>query len=260
MIPPHIESSANQRILATARLKQRSRRDEAGLFLVEGTREIERAVAAGAAIAEVYLCPDYATHETQSLAEVVAASGVSSTTTSTRAFDKLSNRRHPDGIAAVAIAWRLSLDDLSRELTLVAESIEKPGNLGAILRTVDAAGAGLLLADPNVDPFNPNVVRASQGAVFSAPFALANAEEARDWVLDRGSVFVATPDAEIEIWDADLTGVTAVVIGSEHAGVSKAWNDVGTTVRIPMAGEADSLNASVSAAVVLFEAVRQRRT
>ncbi|MGB9356954.1 MAG: RNA methyltransferase [Acidimicrobiia bacterium] len=260
MISRHIESSANQRINATARLKQRSHRDETGLFLVEGTREVERAVAAGATIAEVYLCPDYATSETQLLGEAIASSGVPLTTTSTRAFDKLSNRRHPDGIAAIAATWRLSPDDLSPELTLVAESIEKPGNLGAMLRTVDAAGAGLLLADPNVDPFNPNVVRASQGAVFSAPFAVANAGEARAWALNRGSVFVATPDAVTEIWHADLTGVTALVIGSEHAGVSKVWNETGTAVRIPMTGEADSLNASVTAAVLLFEAVRQRRT
>ena len=256
---PHIESSANQRVIETARLKQRRHRDERGRFLIEGTREIERAVAAGAGIAEVFVCPDYATEGTNTLADGIGASGVPFTTTSTRAFDKLSNRRHPDGIVAVGRIWTPDLGNLSRDLTLVAESIEKPGNLGAMLRTVDAAGAGLVLADPNVDPFNPNVVRASQGALFSAPFATADARDARAWALERGSVFVATPDAGTEIWDADLAGITAIVVGSEHAGVSAVWNETGTAVRIPMAGAADSLNASVSAAVVLFEAVRQRR-
>ena len=256
----HIESSANPRINATARLKQRNRRNETGSFLVEGTRETERAVAAGAPISEVFLCPEYASKRTQRLAEGMAGGGISLVTTSTRAFDKLSIRRHPDGIVAVAQTWATTPADLPSSLTLVVESIEKPGNLGAMFRTADAAGAGLLLADPSVDPFNPNVVRASQGSLFSIPFATADAESARAWSLNRGSVFVATPDADTEIWDADLSGTVSIVIGSEHAGVSAVWNDTGTAIRIPMAGAADSLNASVSAAVVLFEAVRQRRS
>lgn len=257
---PHFESSANSRINATARLKQRNRRDEAGAFLVEGTREIERAVAARAPISELFLCREYASKPTRRLAEDMASSGVPLVTTSTRAFDKLSNRRHPDGIVAVAPTWVTLPDELPSGLTLVVEAIEKPGNLGGMFRTADAAGAGLLLADPNVDPFNPNVVRASQGALFSTPFAIADAETARAWSLNRGSVFVATPNAETVIWDADFSGLISIVIGSEHAGVSRAWDDAGTAIRIPMAGAADSLNASVCAAVALFEAVRQRRS
>jgi TrmH family RNA methyltransferase len=128
-----------------------------------------------------------------------------------------------------------------------------------MFRTADAAGAGLLIADPNVDPFNPNVVRASQGALFSVPFAVTDANTAIGWALRRGSLFVATPDADIDLWDADLSGVATIVIGSEHGGVSAAWRESGSPVRIPMAGLADSLNASVSAAIMLFEAVRQRR-
>jgi TrmH family RNA methyltransferase len=259
VVTPHVESAANPRIVATARLKQRKRRDDAGVFLVEGTREVERAVDAGAAITEVFLCSEYAARGTEALARAIAETGVPITTTSTRAFEKLSNRRSPDGIIAVARTWTPTLADLDRDLVLIAESIEKPGNVGAMLRTVDAAGAGLVLADPAVDLFNPNVVRASQGALFSAPLAVADAAEACSWGLERGSVFVATPDATTILWDADLTGVAAVVIGSERAGVSTAWHGAGTPVRIPMAGHADSLNASVSAAVVLFEAVRQRR-
>ena len=256
---PHIESSSNARIGATARLKDRRGRATSGLFLIEGSRETERAHAAGTAIAEVFLCRAYATDGTRTLAQSLAEYGIPLTTTSRPAFDKLSMRRHPDGIVAVAPLWDTSLTRLQNDLILAAESIEKPGNLGAMLRTADAAGAGLLIADPNVDPFNPNVVRASQGALFSIPFAVTDTATALDWALRRGSIVVASPTAPIEVWDVDLTGVTTVVIGSEHSGVSAQWSDAGQPVRIPMVGLADSLNASVAAAVLLYEAVRQSR-
>ena len=255
----HIDSPSNPRIKAIARLKERRRRETSGMFLIEGTREIARAHETGTTIAEVFLCQTYATVETQTLAQRLTEDGTPLTTTSARAFDKLSMRQHPDGIVAVAPVWDPGLARLEGDLILAAESIEKPGNLGAVLRTADAAGAGLLIADPIVDPFNPNVVRASQGALFSVPFAVVDTATAIDWSLQRGAIFVATPEADLELWDVDLTGVTAVVIGSEHRGVSTGWVEAGRPVRIPMAGRADSLNASVSAAVMLFEAVRQRR-
>jgi TrmH family RNA methyltransferase len=257
-VTSHIESLSNTRIAAIVRLKKRRQRESSGTFLIEGTREAERALAAGTSIAEAFVCPEYATAETRTLADNLARTGIRLTTTSTRVFDRISQRQNPDGIVAVASVWDPSLEGLASDLTLVAESIEKPGNLGAMFRTADAAGSGLLIADPNVDPFNPNVVRASQGALFSVPFAVADTATAIGWALRRGSLFVATPDADVEFWDADLTGITTIVIGSEHAGVSAAWRRAGTPVRIPMAGHADSLNASVSAAVMLFEAVRQR--
>ncbi|MEA2010026.1 MAG: TrmH family RNA methyltransferase [Actinomycetota bacterium] len=127
-----------------------------------------------------------------------------------------------------------------------------------MFRTADATGAGLLIADATVDPFNPNVVRASQGALFSVPFAVADTKTATDWTGRHGAVVIAVPDAESEFWSTDLSGPVSIVIGSEHAGISDAWRKSGTPVRIPMAGDADSLNASVSAAVLLYEAVRQR--
>lgn len=256
---PQIESPSNARILETARLKKRGRREVSGRFIIEGTRETARALAAGTTIAEIFLCREYATAETRTLAEDMAETGIPLITTSARAFDKLSVRQHPDGMVAVAPVWDPSIGELGSSLTLVAESIEKPGNLGAMFRTADAAGAGLLIVDPNVDPFNANVVRASQGALFSVPFAVTDGDTAIAWALRRGSLFVGTPDADVEVWDADLSGVASIVIGSEHEGVSGAWLESGSPVRIPMAGLADSLNASVSAAIMLFEAVRQNR-
>ena len=254
-----IESPSNRRIVELARLKKRRHRDSLGRFLIEGTREAERAVEAGVPIEELFLCPEVAPSATQSLAERIAGSGTRITTVSVIAFDKLTMRQNPDGVVAVASTWASAVDELDRDLILVAEAIEKPGNLGAMFRTADATGAGLLIADATVDPFNPNVVRASQGALFSVPFAIADTQTAIEWVREHGTVVVATPDAEPDFWDTDLSGPISVVIGSEHAGLSDAWLASGTPVRIPMAGGADSLNASVSAAVLLYEAVRQRR-
>jgi len=254
-----IESPSNRRILEAARLKKRRERRDRSRFLVEGTREVQRAVGARIPILEVFLCPELASPATAALVDDVVASDVPIITVSAMAFEKLSMRQNPDGIVAVAAIWSPDPDGLARDLVLVAEAIEKPGNLGAMLRTADATGAALLIADPAVDVFNPNVVRASQGALFSVPFAVMDAPAAVTWADAHGPVYVATPDAPTVYWEEDLSGPLSIVIGSEHAGVSAAWDGVGTPVRIPMAGAADSLNASVSAAVMLYEAVRQRR-
>lgn len=255
-----IESPSNRRIIETARLKKRRHRDSKGQFLIEGTRETERAIEASTSVAEVFLCPEIAPAYTISLAEHIAEAGSRFTTVSAIAFHKLTMRQNPDGIIAVAPTWDPALDSLDRDLVLVAEAIEKPGNLGAMFRTADATGAALLIADATVDPFNPNVVRASQGALFSVPFAVTDVGTAIGWVRDHGAVITATPDADTTYWDTDLTGSVSIVIGSEHVGLSHSWDNTGTPVRIPMAGDADSLNASVSAAVLLYEAVRQRRS
>jgi len=253
-----IESPSNRRIIDTARLKKRRERTATGRFLIEGTREVQRAFEAGASIDEIFLCPDLAPVATVDLGERLAGAGAQMTTVSSTAFEKLSMRQNPDGIVAVAPTWEPSLNALDRDLVLVAEAIEKPGNLGAMFRTADAVGSTLLIAHPTVDPFNPNVVRASQGALFSVPFAMADTASAVRWADEHGPVFVATPDATADYWTVDLSGPVSIVIGSEHAGVSDGWIDRGTSIRIPMAGRADSLNASVSAAIVLYEAVRQR--
>jgi TrmH family RNA methyltransferase len=254
-----IESPSNRRIIETARLKKRRHRDAEARFLIEGTRETGRAVKAGLSVTEVFLCPEIAPPYTASLAERIAEAGTRFTTVSAIAFHKLTMRQNPDGIITIASTWAAEIENLDRDLVLVAEAIEKPGNLGAMFRTADATGAALLIADATVDPFNPNVVRASQGALFSVPFAVADTTTALSWANEHGTIITATPDAKSAYWDIDLSGPVSIVIGSEHDGLSDAWRDAGTPIRIPMAGGADSLNASVSAAVLLYEAVRQRR-
>lgn len=250
-----ITSSANPHIRSLAELKRRRGRDQAHRFLIEGARELSRAVGVGTAIEEIILAPDFASDETTALASMA---GGRIRIVSEAPFAKLSVRENPDGIIGVAKTWAPGLDTVKRELVLVAEGIEKPGNLGAMLRTADAAGAAVVVADPTVDLFNPSVIRASQGALFTIPLAVTDSAAAREWAAGRGAVYVTTPTAEPRLWNQDLSGNVAVVIGSEHAGVDPAWLNTGTPVRIPMAGESDSLNASVAAGIVLFEAVRQR--
>ena len=251
---PDITSAANPHIRSLAELKRRRGREAMGRFLIEGGRELGRAIEAGITVEEIILAPALASEAALGIA---AAAPVQVRTVGEAPFGKLTMRQNPDGIIGVAPTWSPDLDSIHRDLVLIAEAIEKPGNLGAMLRTADAAGAGVVVADPTVDPFNPNVVRASQGALFTVPVGVTDTAAARDWAIDHGTVFVTTPGAEQTLWDADLTGATAIVVGSEHRGVDASWRGIGTQVRIPMRGSADSLNASVAAAIVLFEAIRQ---
>ena len=256
-----IASPANPRIRALAALHKRREREARARFLVEGTREIDRALTADRELTEILSCPDVTGSDQDDLVRDAAASGIPITRLSQRAFAKLSRRQHPDGVVAVAEAFPIDLERLPGRpsLALVAASVEKPGNLGAMLRTADATGAALVVADAAVDVFNPNVVRVSQGAVFSVPLATASSEEVVDWLDPVDTVAVATPGAKQTFWEVDLSGTAALVVGSEHAGLSDRWLDAFTPVRIPMAGDADSLNTSVAAALLLYEAVRQRR-
>jgi TrmH family RNA methyltransferase len=255
-----IASPANPRIRALAALHKRRERDAQARFLVEGTREVDRALTSGRHLTELLICPDLAGAAQDDLMRRAVDAGVPVTRTSERPFGKLSRRQHPDGVLAAAEAFPTDLESLSAPpgLTLVAASIEKPGNLGAMLRTADATGAALVVADAAVDVFNPNVIRASQGAVFSVPLAAAASADVIRWLRPVDTVVVATPGAEQTFWEVDLSGTAALVVGSEHAGLPGPWLDAGTPVRIPMAGSADSLNTSVAAAVLLYEAVRQR--
>ena len=258
-----ITSRANPLIKELVRLQKRKERTARGSFLVEGAREIERAVRAGVVIEKLVVAPDLLDDARRVLVTRLSdARGIVDVGNS--AFAALSRRQHPDGIIAVGRTSRRSLSDLElsgEPLVLIAEHIEKPGNLGAMLRTADGTGVdAVIVADALTDLENPNVIRASQGSVFSIPTAVATSAATVTFLRAQGITIVAvTPEGPDELWNVDLTGPVALAIGSEDSGLSGRLRTAGRPARIPMQGHADSLNASVSAAIALYEAVRQRR-
>ena len=257
-----ITSTANPRIKSLARLSDRSGRNATGRFPVEGARMVTRLIDAGWEIDEVVFAPVLATRDAYDVAQRSAESGNAVLEVGDAAFRKIAYRQHPDGILAVARRRSENLSDLTLgtdPLILVAEGIEKPGNLGAMLRSADGVGAtAVIAADPATDVTNPNVVRASQGSLFTVPVAVADAATTRRHLTDAGVRLIAAhPTATAPPWEVDLTGPIGLVVGSEHEGLSAAWDGV-DQVAIPMRGAADSLNASTAAAVLLYEALRQR--
>ena len=259
-----ITSVHNGRIKSLLRLRRRRERDATGTFLIEGFRELQRAVAT-VRLRIVYYCPDLwlGSNEAAVLAAAVA-SGAELVELGSAAFRRVSLRDRPDGLLGVGVQFPTTLDQLdppAEPLLMVVEAVEKPGNLGAILRTADAAGvAATIVSDPATDPFNPNVVRASTGCLFTRPLIVATTAETLAWLGERDvTVVAATPAARQLYWHADLRGARAVVVGSERHGLSDVWLDAARErVRIPMAGVADSLNVAMAAGTILFESVRQR--
>lgn len=259
-----ITSPANPRIKQLVALRRRRSRDNADVTLVEGLAEIELALAAGVQPRSLYYCPALAAPEALPLVGRVAETGTEVIQVSRAVFEKISYRDGPDGWLAVVPAIAAGLDRLAigpEPLILVCAGLEKPGNLGAILRTADAAGVNAVIAaDPITDFGNPNVVRASKGTVFSVPVAAATTAEVLTWLSGHGlRIVAATPAADQLVTDADLTGPTAIAVGAEQTGLSDEWLAAADIrVRIPMFGRADSLNVSTSAAIITYEAIRQR--
>jgi len=257
-----ITSLANPRVKAYARLKAAKERRQTGLFLIEGYREIERALAAGVDIEILLTCPELLTGGHESALEATRALGTLEL--APVPFCKIALRQHPPGMIAVAHSFDTRLERLRLgpdPLVLVVERVEKPGNLGAMMRTADGVGVdAVVMADAATDVFNPNVIRASQGSLFGLPLAVASTADAIEWARGEGlRVIAGYLEADRDLWQSAMTGPTAILVGAEDVGISDAWRDVAEAVRIPMAGTADSLNASVSAALLLYEAVRQRR-
>ena len=260
-----ITSTANPRVKRLVRLRNRRHRDGEGLFLIEGYRELARADAAGVRIEEIYVCEHLflGTNE-PSLVDRIVASGAELNRLAPEPFRKAAYRDRPEGLLAVAPQFDTGLERIglpSDALLLVVEGIEKPGNLGTMLRAADAAGvSAVIVADPTTDPFNPNVVRASLGCLFTVPVAVSSTDGAIRWLTEHGiRVIATTPAARDSYWAADYSGTTAIVVGSEQYGLSQKWLDGRfPTARIPMKGSADSLNAATAAALVLFEALRRR--
>ncbi len=265
MVPEKISSLQNPRIKELVRLRDRRPRDEAGVFLVEGYREIRRALEKQVPLRELYFAPDWFLGENESaLIEQARAAGAQLFELTKDAFAKVAYRERPDGLLAVAPQWKRALTELALPAVpflLVVEAIEKPGNLGTILRSADAAGCNaVIVCDPVTDLFNPNVVRASTGVLFSVPCFVEESAGVLAWLREKKIRTVATtPGATTLYSDADLRGPLAIVMGSEQYGLSEFWlKNADLPVRIPMAGQADSLNVAMATIITLFEAVRQR--
>lgn len=254
-----ITSAQNPKIKRLIALQEKSRvRREEGLFVVEGAREVERAVANGLEIETLFLCPEICTRQPGwlpecNIVEVPAA-----------LYAKIAYRGGTEGMIAELRCRDRRLEDLElgeSPLVMVLESVEKPGNLGAVLRSADAVGAdALIVCDPLTDLYNPNVIRASTGAVFSVPAVCCGSGEAIDF-LKKKKIRILTAqlqDSDL-YYDLDMRGPVAIVVGTESEGLSPVWRMAADAhVRIPMMGVCDSLNASVSASILLYEALRQR--
>lgn len=260
-----ITSPQNPRVKNLVKLRDRRHRDRSGRFLIEGYRELKRALENKTTVEELFFSPEWFMGENENaLIQAAEAAGAALFEVSRDAFRKCSYRDRPDGLLAMAAQWTTRLDELrlpESPLLLVVESIEKPGNLGTLLRGADAAGVdAMVLCDPVTDIFNPNVVRASTGVLFSMPIAICTPAELSAFLQARRIRVVATtPAAQTLYSDAELTGPIALLMGSEQYGLSREWLEMADEkVRIPMAGHADSLNVAMAAIVTLFEAVRQR--
>lgn len=265
--PLRIESRQNQRLKELVKLvEQRKARAQQQAFVVEGAFEIAQLLKAGMDVAELYVCDDDRRHEREALVRQVrgASPQVKVFEVAAPAFEKVSQREGWDGVLAVAPLRERTLEVLhlpEHPLLLVVEKVEKPGNLGALIRSAEAAGAhALICCDPVTDLYNPHVIRNSRGLVFHLPVAVAEREAVAEFLAQRSIRIVATtPDTPLAHWDCDLRQGVAIFAGAEHEGLSDYWLSRATDkVRIPMAGQADSLNVNVASALVLFEALRQR--
>lgn len=259
-----ISSVQNPRVKNLVRLREGSHRRRQNKFLIEGFREISRARACSWPLETVFFCEDlFKDAEAFELIEQCEDAGVEIVRMSPEAFAKSAYRQGPDGLLATAHQVERTLDSLAttaNSLLVVLEALEKPGNLGAIFRTANAAGAdAIILTQTITDPYNPNVIRASQGAFFELPFYQTDNAEVILFLEERHIQPVLTsPAGEKRLWDADLRKPTALVFGSEDDGLSADWLNTFPACRLPMQGVTDSLNVAAMAAVSLFEAVRQR--
>lgn len=262
---PTIESPQNPRIKAAVKLRKSKSRQQTGQTLVEGFREILRATESGWTFNELYFCPTlYLDDEAQALVEKINHRGTPVFQCSEAAFRKISYRDTPDGLIGLSPLVGKTLDELvlpDNPLLLIAENLEKPGNLGTILRTADATGVdAVIVCGHKTDINNPNVIRASIGTLFFMPVAEASTEETLLWLEKKGiQSLAAVPNAAQKYTDADMCGGTAIVVGSEDEGLASQWlAGAYTQVSIPMLGKNDSLNVATAAAILLYEAIRQR--
>jgi TrmH family RNA methyltransferase len=260
----HITSRQNARVKEAAKLRLRRQRERQGRFVIDGGRELGRAIDAGIEVVEAFLCEASGDDQARGAAERAAEIGAAVATVTEEVFEKICFGERGGGVVAVARTPRRSLVDLKlppAPLVAVLEGIEKPGNVGAVLRSADGAGIdAVVVADPRSDLFNPNTIRASLGTVFGAGVVTASNEEALAWLRRLGvPIAAARPQATLSYAEVDYRSGAAIVLGSEAEGLSEQWNAEGVTaIALPMLGAADSLNVSATAAVLFYEARRQR--
>jgi TrmH family RNA methyltransferase len=261
-----ITSLQNPRVKEALGLRDGRQRRRQGRFLIDGVREISRAIDAGIELEEAFVCPALCGGEEAGCAALLrrlATMPLRRVEVSSAVFERLAFGQRTEGIVAVARPPRTTLDDLRLSacpLVAVLEGVEKPGNIGAIVRSADCAGvSALIVADGGTDLYNPNTIRASLGTIFSLSVCTAAAPAVRDWLASRRiPIFAARVDASVVYTAVDFSGPAAIVLGSEAAGLSSVWTDGVTPIRLPMRGAADSLNVSATAAVLFYEALRQR--
>lgn len=261
----NITSLQNEKIKNVVKLRQRACRDEQGLLIVEGERELLLALKNNRRPISLFYCRDFFHGQDESaLVSQCRAAGAEVISCAPGVFAKMAYRAKPEGLLALVPQVQCDLAGLELSavpLLVIAEAVEKPGNLGTMLRSADAAGAdAVIVCDRCTDVNNPNVVRASIGAVFTVPVVETSSAEAIQWLHEKKiKILAASPHAALEYTRADLRRATAFVVGEEHQGLSASWiKAADLQVRIPMGGQIDSLNVAAATTVLLFEAARQR--
>lgn len=260
-----VTSLQNEKVKHVVKLRRRAHRDEQGLLIVEGERELRCALKNNRRPISLFYCRDFFADKNEAvLVGQCRAAGAEVISCAPQVFAKMAYREKPEGLLAIVPQIKLSLADLKlspEPLLIVAEAIEKPGNLGTILRSSDAAGAAaVIVCDRCTDVNNPNVVRASTGAVFTIPVAETSSEETIKWLRAKKiQILAASPHANLEYTQVDFRRGTAIVVGEEHRGLSELWMKAADLqVRIPMRGQIDALNVAAATNILLFEAARQR--
>ena len=268
-----ISSAQNPRIKHLLALQQKSSlRREEGLFVVEGRRELEHCIHAGMQVESVYCLDGTDLSQFSSLNSKLSTLNWNLTQVSDSVYERIAYRGSTEGIVAVIRTPQPhTLESLLQQegrgvngkpLFVVLESVEKPGNLGAILRSADAANAtGVIVCDPLTDLYNPNLIRSSIGAIFTVPTVACTSQQCISFLKEHGiQILTAQLQDSHLYYDTPMSGPTAIVMGTESTGLTDVWRQAADAhIRIPMLGQLDSLNVSVSAAILLFEAVRQRQ-
>lgn len=260
-----ITSTANPKIKKISKMiKDSSLRNGEGLIVVDGKREIEEALNSSWDILEFFYCLDFIKNEEDVFLKKIKIKAKSSYVLDKKVFEKISYKKNPDGFLAIISFKKNNLDDFKlkkNSLILVLESVEKPGNLGAIIRTAYASGVDLIiLNDQKTDFYSPNVIRASTGFIFSMPVVIDSIDNTISWLNKNNiNIFLTTIDSSSNHFSADLKKSSAIIFGTEAFGLSEKWlSTKSKKIKIPMIKGVDSLNVSVSVGIIVYEAIRQR--